>query len=104
MIEGQNQNGWNEYSKLVLKELERLNDGMESLRDDIDNLNQSLIKNDNEPLKKWKGNVDEVFSPSQMKQLRDDVDSLKIFRTASITIFAVIQFLMALAVAISKYI
>jgi len=30
-----NQNGWNEYSKLVLKELETLATGIDSLRQDV---------------------------------------------------------------------
>lgn len=104
MEDNKQQNGWNEYSKLVLKELERLNDNYESLRDDVGKIRQEMGKNDTEGLKKWKSNIDEVFSPSQMKELRQEVDSLKSFKTTAITIFAVIQFLMALFVALSKFI
>ena len=32
------QNGWNEYSKLVIAELERLNDGINNLNTEIQDL------------------------------------------------------------------
>lgn len=102
MEDNKNQNGWNEYSKLVLKELERLNDNYESLRDELVSLRSEVGKHDTESIKKWKESIDDVFSPSQMKELREEVDSLKSFKTTAITIFAVIQFLMALMVAFSK--
>lgn len=102
MEDNKNQNGWNEYSKLVLKELERLNDNYESLRDELVSLRGEVGKHDTESIKKWKDSIDDVFSPSQMKELREEVDSLKSFKTTAITIFAVIQFLMALMVAFSK--
>jgi len=83
-------NGWNEYGKLVLKELERLNDGQESLKKDIDKkLNElsaqmtALVtdhKNtelDVEELKKWKENVQEVWSVTQMKQSKDELYNQK---------------------------
>lgn len=104
MIDDKGQNGWNEYSKLVLKELERLNENYESLRDEITKIHNDIAKNDTENLKRWKMNVDEVFSPTQMKELRTDVDNLKSFKTTATTIFFVIQFLMGLAVAVSKWI
>ena len=36
------QNGWNEYSKLVIAELERLNDGITNLNNEIQDLKQQL--------------------------------------------------------------
>ena len=39
-----NQNGWNEYSKLVLKELETLGDGIESLKVEIQEVRQEMTK------------------------------------------------------------
>mgnify|MGYP003441923914 FL=1 len=103
MIDEKNQNGWNEYSKLVLKELERLNDNYESLREEMSALRNEVNKNETDSLKRWKNNVDEVFSPSQMKDLRQEVDALKSFKTTAVTIFAVIQFIMALVMALSKF-
>ena len=103
MIDEKGQNGWNEYSKLVLKELERLNDSYETLSDEIKKINLDITKIDTDTLKKWKASVDEVFSATQMKELQTDVDSLKSFKTTAITIFFVIQFLMGIALALIKY-
>ena len=103
MIDEKGQNGWNEYSKLVLKELERLNDNYETLSDEIKKINLDITKIDTDTLKKWKASVDEVFSATQMKELQTDVDSLKSFKTTAITIFFVIQFLMGIALALIKY-
>lgn len=103
MIDDKNQNGWNEYSKLVLKELERLNDSYEGLKEELTALRQDVNKNETESLKKWKTNVDEVFSPTQMKELHKDVAELKSFKTSAMTVFWVMQFLMALMVAVSKF-
>ncbi len=104
MIDDKNQNGWNEYSKLVLKELERLNESYEGLREEIGALRHDVNKNETESLKKWKTNVDEVFSPTQMKELHKDVSELKSFKTSALTVFWVMQFLMALLVALAKFI
>ena len=55
-------------------------------------------------LVKWKDRVDEVTSPSQLKELRDEVEDLKLFRTKAVTIFAVIQFAMAAVVFAQRFI
>ena len=99
-MSNEHQNGWNEYSRLVLKELETLSDGIQSLKEEIQSVKQELAllkqKEDRvEELKVWKEKIDEVASPTQIKNLVEDVDSLKVFKTKAITIFAVIQFAMA---------
>jgi len=79
-------NGWNEYGKLVLKELERLNEGQAELRKDIDQKFNELaaqmtalttdhknIENDVHELKRWKENVQEVWSVTQMRQSKDEL-------------------------------
>ena len=99
---GDHQNGWNEYSRLVLKELETLSDGIEGLRDELQNVKQEIAKmqvreDKVDELKDWKEKVDEIFSPSQMKEIRKSVSDLENFKTRAVTVFAVIQFLMAAA-------
>jgi hypothetical protein len=39
----ENNNGWGEWSKYVLKELERLNENYNSLSDKLDKLNVDLV-------------------------------------------------------------
>jgi|TARA_R110000787_G_scaffold107115_1_gene214937 hypothetical protein len=101
------EDGWGEYSRLVLKELETLAAGIELLRSELQHVKQDLVairaKEDKvDELRVWKDKVDEVASPSQMLIKFNEVEDLKQFKTKAITIFAVVQFLMAFAVAASK--
>ena len=94
------QNGWNEYSRLVLKELETLSDGISALREEISDVKQEIAllkqKEDRvDEIKAWKEKIDEVASPSQLKALTQEVETLKTFKTKAVTIFAVVQFAMA---------
>ena len=106
---GDSQNGWNEYSRLVLKELETLAEGIEGLRGEMQDLKQDLalqkVKEDKiEDLRAWKERVDEIASPSQLKSLVDEVESLKGFKTKAITAFVVVQSVMGIAMWASKFI
>ena len=101
------QNGWNEYSKLVLKELETLATSIQALNGEIQDLKQEIARMREredrvDELRVWKDKIDEVASPSQIQVALREVDDLKQFKTKSVTIFAVVQFLMAAAVAASK--
>ena len=93
------ENGWAEYSRLVLKELETLATGIDSLKEEMQELKQDIaLMRDREDrvteLRQWKEKVDEVASPTQLQNLVDEVQSLKLFKTKAITIFAVVQFYM----------
>ncbi len=101
------QNGWNEYSKLVLKELETLAEGIKGLSTEIQELKSEIAdlkaKEDRvRDIKDWKERMDEVASPTQFQSVIKDIEDLKIFKTKAVTIFAVVQFLMALALASSE--
>ena len=94
------ENGWSEYSRLVLKELETLASSIQSLNAEIQDLKQEIARMREredrvDELRAWKEKVDEVASPSQMQTLVKDVEDLKMFKTKAITIFAVVQFGMA---------
>tara|TARA_B100001287_G_C22295590_1_gene350364 strand:- start:210 stop:542 length:333 start_codon:yes stop_codon:yes gene_type:complete len=109
MSEDNNQNGWNEYSRLVLKELENLASNIDGLKEELQEVRQEIAKmqvreDKVDELKVWKEKVDEVISPTQLKSLVDEVESLKHFKTKSITIFAVVQFMMALWAWSQKFI
>ena len=102
MSHSKNQNGWNEYSKLVLKELETLSDGIQSLNIEIQDLKNQIteirVREDRvDELKAWKDKVDDVASPAQLKAALEEVQELKLFKTKAITIFAVVQFFMGIA-------
>ena len=54
-------------------------------------------------LKAWKEKVDEVASPSQMQAMVKEVEELKLFKTKAVTVFAVVQFLMAVVVFAQRF-
>ena len=102
-----NENGWSEYSKLVLKELETLAGAITSLNSEIQELKQEIARMREredrvDELRAWKDKVDEVASPTQLGTALREVDDLKQFKTKAVTIFAVVQFIMASALAMSK--
>ena len=105
---GESQNGWNEYSRLVLKELETLAEGIEGVRTEIQDIKQELalqkVKEDKvAELRAWKERVDEVISPTQLKSLVSEVDSLRAFKTKAVTAFIVVQTLMGFVMWAQKF-
>jgi len=106
---GESQNGWNEYSKLVLKELQTLSTEIDNLSGQIGDVKKELIemrgREDRvEQLVRWKDKVDEVATPTQLRELSSQLEELKKFKIQSVTIFAVIQFAMAAAMLLLKFI
>ena len=104
-----NQNDWNEYSKLVLKELETLADGIDALRDELHSVKQDLakmqVREDRvHELREWKQRVDDVASPGQIRSALREVEDLKQFKTKAVTVFAVVQFSMAVFALVIKFI
>ena len=74
----ESQNGWNEWSRHILKELERLNDNYEGLRDvneemKVEMSRISSVREELVTIKDWKKEIDEVTSPSQLKELIGEV-------------------------------
>ncbi len=90
------ENGWNEYSKLVLERLESLSVGIEALRFELQDIKQEMTvlkaKEDRViELKAWKEKIDDVASPPQLKAALRDIENLKNFKTKAVTIFMVAQ-------------
>ena len=113
-----NANGWDTYSKLVLQQLETLASGIEALRTELRNIDTAArgdlqavkeqltelkAKEDRvQELKAWKEKMDDVASPPQIKAALTEIEELKEFKTKSITMFMVIQALMASALALTN--
>jgi len=96
------QNGWNEYSRLVLAELEKLNKRVDELSQETNGIRQDIakseqIKDEINTLKNWKNNIDEVSSPTQLKELQKEVSDLKTFKTMSTTVWVVVQIIFGIA-------
>ena len=101
-------NGWSEYSRLVLKELETLAKSIQSLNSEIQELKQEIARMREredrvDELRAWKEKVDEVISPSQLSAMTKEVDELKQFKTKAITVFAVVQFAMGAIIFAMKF-
>ena len=101
-------NGWSEYGRLVLKELERLNEGQDQIRKDMDhkfnelNLRMTEFKStekDVEELKEWKGKISEVWSPTQMRQSKNEVYDQKNRWSRVVGIMAAVQVIVTLLIA-----
>lgn len=102
------QNSWSEYSRLVIAELERLNDGIAKLNVDIQDLKREIaelkVKEDNvKELKRWKDSMDEVTSPTQLRETIKEVNDLKTFKTQAITVWVVVQILFGIVIALLNY-
>jgi len=96
---GDNNSSWEAYSKMVLKQLENLDQSMNGLRQEIQELKAELAEirgqqSNVQDLKDWKIKMDEVCSPTQLKELKQDTEELKLFKAKAITVFAVVQFIM----------
>ena len=100
---------WNDYSKLVLKELERLNENYDRMRTDMDTrfgeLNQKLteVKNIEKTVSlnsAWIEKVGEIWSPSQMKEAKDEIYKQKNRWVAAIAIISFVQVAVGIAIAI----
>ena len=103
------ENGWAEYSRLVLKELETLAAGIKELNDNLGDVKREIAEirareDKVQELVKWKDRIDEVASPTQLEKLKEEVEDLKLFKTKAVTIFAVIQFAMAAVVFAQRFI
>lgn len=91
---------WGDYSKLVLKELERLNDNYEKMRQDIDSRFQEMqntlsdFKNTERLAldhKFWIEKVNDVWSPQQMKEAKDEIYAQKNKWVATVAIITFLQ-------------
>lgn len=106
-------NGWSEYGRLVLKELERLNDGQDSLKRDLDlkflELNTKMsdfrkTEKDVEDLKAWREKVTEVWSTSQMQQAKDELYKQKGQWQKTLGILIGVQVILGGIIALLNYI
>ena len=98
---GNGQNGWNEYSKLVLKELQTLSSDIDNLSGQIGDIKKEIIKlevreDKIDQLIKWREKIDEIATPSQLSALSSQVEELKKFKIQAVTIFSVVQIIMGL--------
>lgn len=100
---------WGEYSKLVIKELERLNDSTERMRTNMESnfneLNTKItelksIESKVSGQSAWIEKVNEVWSPSQMKEAKDEIYKQKSRWVAAIAVIAFVQILVGIGITV----
>jgi hypothetical protein len=105
----ENKDTWADYSKLVLKELERLNENHEKMRSDFDTrLNEMNLKlNDVKGIEKsvnqnseWIQRVTDIWSPTQMKEAKDELYRQKNRWVAAIAVMSFIQIIVGIVISI----
>tara|TARA_Y100001938_G_C7976170_1_gene371863 strand:+ start:261 stop:578 length:318 start_codon:yes stop_codon:yes gene_type:complete len=101
-------NGWENYSKLVLQQLETLSGGIDALRIELQDVKYQLTElkareDKVQELKVWKDKMDDIASPPQLKVALQEIEDLKLYKTKAMTAFMVVQFIMATAIALSSY-
>jgi len=93
-------NGWSEYGRLVLAELQRLNAGQEEMKIDLDakfqNLNDRIsefktLEKEVVDIQEWKKSVIEIWSPTQMQQSKNEIYKQKGYYQRVIGIVIAIQ-------------
>lgn len=94
------QNGWTEYGRLVLAQLESLSEGQEKLRIDMDErfkeMNEKIgdlksTADSVKEIKEWKKEVTETWSPTQMKEAKKELYEQKSKWTTVVGIGVAVQ-------------
>ena len=91
--------GENNWTNLILQQLETLAGGIDGLRSELQEMRNQLVemraREDRvQELRNWKERVDDVTSPAQLRTALHDLEELKTFKTKAVTIFTGVQVLM----------
>ena len=91
--------GENNWTNLILQQLETLAGGIDGLRSELQEMRNHLVelraREDRvQELRNWKERIDDVASPAQLRTAVQDIEDLKTFKTKAITIFTGVQMAM----------
>ena len=94
-MEDKGRNSWNEYSKLVLAELEKLNENYKKFENELKDLSVKTegiskclcsTKEALDNLKVWREEFEKIIAFDDLSNMKDELGSLKTFRTRVLTI------------------
>lgn len=107
-METSDNNDWPTWSRHVLKELQRLNQGQDSIREQISTINSGMseigvLKNNLHEIKLWKDSITEVVSPTQLKVHLDKISELEKYKVRSVALFTFIQVTFGAILGIASY-
>ena len=91
--------GENNWTNLILQQLETLAGGIDGLRSELQEVRNQLVemraREDRvQELRNWKERIDDVTAPTQLRTALQDLEELKTFKTKAVTIFTGVQVLM----------
>ena len=127
----ENNNGWTEWSKYVLKELEKLGENSSSLSEEINTLNGEVIKVSEMKhiigdFKEWKTSIEETVNLNDLESIKKfyidnkdmkltinsiiainkdqnkKIEELEKFKTKVYTVIGIAAFLVTTAIALIK--
>ena len=84
-----NQEGWDKYQKLILKELRELRTGQERMNDEIIELKTTVA--DLGSTKEFVGEMKKHATLNQYEQIFKDVSMLKRFKNNALAVYTVLQ-------------
>lgn len=90
------ENSWGEWSKHVLRELERLNEGQDAIKQELHEIRGGMTKlaileEQVKDVRNWQQGRQEIVSTTQLAEIKKEVEDLKVFKTRSVTIFGIVQ-------------
>ena len=91
--------GENNWTNLILQQLETLAGGIDGLRSELQEVRNQLVemraREDRvQELRNWKERIDDVTSPAQLRTSLQDLEELTTCKTKAVTIFTGVQVLM----------
>lgn len=86
-----------------LTKLESIKLSIEDLKSWKESIQETVSKNDLKELRDWKKKCDDISSPLQLKQTLRDVENLKVFKTQSLMVWAVVQAIMLVLIFLEKF-
>ena len=91
----------NEIDEKVTK-IETIKHTVDSIKKWKDSVGEVLPVSDMKALTEWKGKIDEVVSPTQLKEYITEIGKLKVFQTKATMIWIVIQALVFIIYFLDK--
>lgn len=109
MAENIKQNGWNEYSKLVLKELERTSNEIDDLHISVEDLKKDIVRIQEkeerlERLIKWNDEIKDIANPKRLNEIDAEIKELSSYKTKALAILTATQILFGIIFAMLGFI
>jgi len=94
-------NGYKALQEHLLEELRSLKSKIDTLSEKLAETNLEIskasgLKHTVNDIKEWKSNIEQVVTPSDLHEMKEDIEQLKSHRTQMITIGSIVVFIITL--------